>query len=269
MQLLSSRYKKALITGASSGLGLSFARMLRAEGIEVWGTSRDVSRIDPSLGIQALALDLADPESVAAFINEQSELLDDIDILVNNAGFGVFSSFFEMYPHDIGEQIKVLLHGPIALTHRVLPGMMGKDRAAVVNVSSLAAIFPLPWFSIYSACKGGLSQFSRGLALELRGSDVAVIDFQPGDFRTGFNAAARRPEHMDDDEKRLWKVMEANLKGGPKPERAATDLRLALRLGRSGVVRSGSFFQAALAPLFARCVPWSVSQWMLAKYYKL
>lgn len=269
MQPLSRFHKRALVTGASSGLGLAFARMLRAEGVEVWGTSRDPARIDSAEGIHPLALDLADPQSVGQFMHENAELLDSIDLLVNNAGAGVFSSFFELSPTDLGSQLKVLLHGPMALCHRMLPGMLTGQGGAIVNVSSLAAQFPLPWFGVYSASKAGLSQFSRALALELAGSNVYVIDFQPGDYRTGFNQAAARPGSMDEDEAALWAIMEKNLQNGPPPERAARELRQALARRRSAVVHSGSFFQATLAPLFRRAVPWSMCQWALGKYYKL
>ncbi len=270
MQPLSRTHQRALVTGASSGLGLAFARMLRAEGVEVWGTSRDPARIDPAEGIHALELDLADPQSMGTFMGEQAELLDSIDLLVNNAGTGVFSSFFELSPQDLGEQLKVFLHGPMALCHRVLPGMLTRDGGgAIVNVSSLAAQYPLPWFGVYSAAKAGLSQFSRALALELAGSNVVVIDFQPGDYRTKFNEAASKPPSMDDDEAALWAVIEKNLQNGPPPEKAAQDLRRALARRRNAVVHSGTFFQARLATLFRRVVPWSVCEWALGKYYRL
>lgn len=270
MQPLSRTYKKALVTGASSGLGLAFARMLQAEGAEVWGTSRDPARIDPQEGIHPLALDLADPASMGAFMQEHADILDSIDLLINNAGAGVFSSFFELCPQDLGSQLKVFMHGPMALCHRVLPAMLTREApAAIVNVSSLAAQFPLPWFGVYSAAKAGLSQFSRALALELKGSHVIVIDFQPGDYHTNFNKAAHRPPSMDADEEALWNILEENLQKGPPPERAAQDLRRALARRRNAVVHSGSFFQARLATLFRRAVPWSVCDWALGKYYKL
>lgn len=269
MRALSQRYRKALVTGAGSGLGRAFAAMLQAEGVEVWGTGRLRGEADggEELPWPMLRLDLADPASVGEFMRQHAELLDDLDLLINNAGAGVFRSFFEMHPAAIGEQLKVLWHGPVALCHRVLPGMLSRGHGCLVNVSSLAAEFPLPWFSLYSSAKAGLSGFSRGLALELHGTDVAVLDFQPGDYRTGFNRAASLPPEMDEEEQRLWERYERLLKGAPEPERAARDLRRALAVGKSGLVRSGDVFQAKLAPLLARCAPWSVVSRVLRLYY--
>lgn len=269
MQSISKNYPKALVTGASSGLGKAFADMLLAEGVEVWGTSRDASRIEKREGLHALSLDLADPQSVQSFMRDNVEILDQVDLFINNAGAGVFSSFFEMHPQDIGEQLKVLMHGPIALCHRVLPSMLSREKGAIVNVASLAADFPLPWFSLYSACKAGLSQFSRALAIELVGTDVAIIDLQPGDFKTDFNRAAKKPDHMDEDEQKLWKRIEYTFTHGPEPEKAARDLRKALMKGKSSVVVTGNFFQATVAPLAARLVPWSVTSWCVRKYFGL
>jgi len=268
MQSLSQHYRTALVTGASSGLGAAFAEMLVREGLVVYGTSRDPARITLP-GVRPLCLDLADPAAIGQLMEAQGELLDSLDILVNYAGFSVFSSFFEIHPADMGEQIKVLLHGPMALCHRVLPGMLSRPRAAIVNISSLAADFPLPWMGVYSACKAGLSQFSRSLALELAGTDLAVIDFQPGDFRTAFNEAVRKPASMDEQEQRLWHRIEAHMQAGPTPAHAAADLRRALFSRRSRVIRSGTFFQARLAPFFFRLAPWSLTCWSLRKYYGL
>ena len=165
---LSQYYRKAFVTGASSGLGAAFVDMLLAEGLEVWGTSRDVSKFVQRDGFHPVELDLADPESVMRMMESQAEVLNDIDIFVNNAGAGVFSSFFEMEPGAIGEQLKVLLHGPIVLCHRVLQPMLGRGFGCMVNVSSIAAAFPMPWFSIYSAMKAGLSQTLTGIATIMR-----------------------------------------------------------------------------------------------------
>jgi hypothetical protein len=103
---------------------------------------------------------------------------------------------------------------------------------------------------------------------ECQETGVTVIDFRPGDYRTAFNQTMHVSATLDHDwQRRLWQVLEHNLENSPEPERAARDLRAALQRGRSGVVRSGAFFQARLAPLLARLVPQGLRRASLAWYF--
>jgi uncharacterized protein len=96
-----------------------------------------------------------------------------------------------------------------------------------------------------------------------------VIDFRPGDYRTAFNKAmhTHSPTTGASRTAHAWRAVEANLNGAPPPARAAADLRRALLRRRSGVVRSGSFFQARLAPLLARLVPAPLARAAAARYF--
>ncbi|WP_269540814.1 SDR family NAD(P)-dependent oxidoreductase [Cerasicoccus fimbriatus] len=270
MQPLSQRYRTALVTGASSGLGRAFAEMLLAEGVEVWATSRDAQRLPMHDQLHPLALDLADGRSMEAFMRGMHPLFPEIDILVNNAGNGVFGAFEEIAPNDIGEQLRVLLHGPIALCHQVYPHMMARGGGAIVNVASLARDFPLPYFSLYNAAKAGLSNFTRSLQTECVDSGVTVIDFQPGDFKTAFNASSKRAEDFSNERvAQAWASHEKHLNAGPDPKKAALDLRAALQREKSGVVRTGDFFQAAIAPFLTRFSSWNLTERVMRAYYKL
>lgn len=269
MQSLSHVYAKALVTGASSGLGRAFCEMLLAEGLEVWATSRDGQRLPEHERLHPLALDLADGASMEAFIGEMAEIWPELDILVNNAGNGVFGAFEEMSPPDIGGQLRVLLHGPIALCHQAYPHMLARDKGVIVNIASLARDFPLPYFSLYNTGKAGLSNFTRSLQTECAGTGVRVIDFQPGDYRTAFNRASQRPEELEGRLAKAWASIDKNLEAAPRPERAARDLRRALARGRSGCVKSGDFFQATLAPLLARLGSWNTVERVMRLYYGL
>lgn len=269
MQTLSQRYRSAIVTGASSGLGRAFAEMLLAEGVEVWATSRDAQRLPEHERLHPIALDLADGRSMEAFSRGMGQLFPEIDLLINNAGAGVFGSFEEMDPADIAEQMRVLLHGPIALCHQIYPHMLARGAGAVVNVASLAREFPLPYFSLYNAAKAGLSNFTRSLQTECAGSGVAVIDFQPGDYKTSFNAASKRPDDIDGRVAKAWDSLEKNLNAAPTPDRAARDLRRALARGKSDSVTSGDFFQSTIAPFLIRFSTWNLTERVMRAYYKL
>lgn len=270
MQPLSQRYRTALVTGASSGLGRAFAEMLLAEGVEVWATSRDGERLPMHDSLHAVALDLADGRSMEAFMRGMNPIFPEIDILVNNAGNGVFGAFEDIAPQDIGEQLRVLLHGPIALCHQVYPHMLTRGGGAVVNVASLARDFPLPYFSLYNAAKAGLSNFTRSLQTECAGSGVVVIDFQPGDYRTSFNKSSKRPDDLHNERQiQAWESLDKHLNEAPLPARAAKDLLHALQREKSGVVTSGDCFQAVIAPFLTRFGTWNLTERIMRAYYKL
>lgn len=258
----------ALVTGVSSGLGLAMARRLIAEGVTVWGTARDTARVPVLPGLRPVALDLGDPDSVAACIQKIRTEAPELDLVVNNAGNGAFFPL-ENFPADALEaQWRVLLHGPAELTRAFYADFRERRRGVIVNVTSLAGDYPIPFMAAYSGAKAGLSAFTRALMLEAAGSGVAVIDFRPGDYDTGFNDATRGFDAVSrPDAARARDACEAHVKAGPKPGRAARDLWRAVARGRSGVVATGDFWQAGLGPLLARLAPESLVRAYLRNYY--
>ncbi len=262
--------RQALVTGVSSGLGRAFATALLAEGVEVWGTARDTSRIPALPGLHPVALDLGDPDSIANCIQKIRTDAPRLDLLVNNAGNGAFFPLEEFPPVALEGQWRVLLHGPAELTRAFYSDFREKNRGVVVNVTSLAGDYPIPFMSAYSGAKAGLSAFTRTLMLEAAGSGVAIIDFRPGDYATGFNDAARGFDAVvRPDAARARDACVEHMKAGPKPERAARDLWRAVCRGRSGVVTSGDFWQAGLGPFLARLAPEPLVRAYLRNYYGL
>lgn len=266
---VSDFYRTAFITGASSGLGSAFAAMLLDDGVRVWGTARDAARLPARENFFPIALDLADPAAAEKkFLGAADEADGMFDLVVHNAGYGVFGPFV---PADFAvwqAQLGALLVAPMRLAQAALRPMLARNHGCLVNVSSLAAEFPLPFMSGYNTAKAGLSAFGESLILETRGTAVSVIDFRPGDYRTTFNQSMHRlstaPVKI---EARVWRRLEDNLQAAPPPAHAAADLRRALLRRRRGVVRSGGFFQARLAPLFARFAPLTLRRLALEVYY--
>jgi short-subunit dehydrogenase len=271
---LADRYPTALVTGASTGLGRAFADMLLGEGVRVWGTARDPTRLPGRPGFAPLALDLADHAAVEHAFRTADTAAGGLALVINNAGYGLFGPFVERDFADWWKQCDAMLTQTLHLSHLALRGMQARHRGALVNVSSLAVEFPLPFMSGYNVAKAGLSAFSESLMVEVAGTDVIVIDFRPGDYRTGFNQIMHANSEIFPSTgpapasrlQRAWSALEANLRKAPAPGRAAADLRRALRRGRSGTVRSGTFFQARLAPLLARLAPLALRRAILARY---
>lgn len=279
---LGARYPRAFLTGASSGLGAAFAERLLAEGVEVWGTARNAGRLGGLVKAEkgkfhAVALDLADGDGAErAFLAAEAEAGGGFDLLVNNAGYGVFAPVEEQSFAVWAAQLDGMLTQTMRLALLALPAMRERGRGAIVNVSSLAVEFPIPGMSGYNAAKAGLSAWSASLAYELEGSGVAVIDFRPGDFRTPFNTAVVQVPGAGDERAaggarwaRVWRRFERMHEIAPRVDVAAEDLVKALRRGRSGVVRTGSFFQARLAPLLARLGSERVRHAVQARYFDL
>jgi uncharacterized protein len=264
----------AFVTGASAGLGREFALMLLAEGVSVWGSSRETARLaELSEGhpgaFHPVALDLADADgAVRAFAVASAAAGGSFDLVVNNAGYGIFGEFAGIENSVWRSQLQGMLGTVLALSHAALRSMRPRNRGCLVHVSSLAAEFPLPYMSGYNVVKAGLSALSESLMFETRGTGIIVIDFRPGDYRTNFNQTMQKDSNSEA-ARRAWVALEAAFAGAPAPELAARDLRGALLANRSGVVRSGTFFQARLAPALARLLPKPWMRWGTAKYFGL
>ncbi|HEX2861002.1 MAG TPA: SDR family NAD(P)-dependent oxidoreductase [Lacunisphaera sp.] len=271
----SSRYRTAFVTGASTGLGLAFTQMLLAEGTEVWGTARDPGRLPARAGFHPIRLDLVDGDRTEASFREAEREAGGFDLVINNAGFGAFGSFactdFAVWE----EQFQVMLVNTARLAHVSLRSMLARRRGALVNISSLASEFALPYQPAYNAVKAGLSALNESLMYEVKGTGVIVIDFRPGDYRTDFERSVRRPEqpgldpHNAGRQGRAWNAFEKMMRGGPDPVHAARTLRKALARGRSGTVRTGRLFQAWLAPLFSRFAPLWLKRRVQEIYFEL
>lgn len=267
----------ALVTGASTGLGRAFAEMLLAEGVHVWGTSRDLTRLDALTNVNGgerftpLTLELGDPAKLDAAWRAAEQAANGFDIVINNAGYGVFAEFATADFVVWEEQLQVMLINTARLSHHALRGMRDRRRGALVNVSSLAAEFPLPFQSAYNIAKAGLTALNESLMVELAGSGVVVIDMRPGDYRTDFEGSVRRPHTMANrpQMQRAWAAFERMMQSGPEPAHAADSLRRALLANRSGTVRTGRFFQAVVAPFLARFGSLSIKRNIQARYFDL
>ena len=270
---LAAYYRTAFVTGASTGLGRAFTAMLLAEGVQVWGTARDPARLAGlagTAGFTPVALELRDGAQAETVFRAASAAAGGFDLVINNAGYGVFGDFAATDFAVWQEQIEVMLINTTRLAQAALREMRPRDRGALVNISSLAAEFPLPFQSAYNICKAGLTALNESLMMETAGTGLVILDVRPGDYRTDFEGSVRRPPGpaspvMD----RAWAAFGRLMLTGPQPGHAARCLRGALLRRRSGTVRCGRFFQAVVAPLLARCGSLALKRRIQAHYFDL
>lgn len=165
----------ALVTGASRGLGLEIARKLAKEGYDVYGTSRNPSKISIEEPIAFLKLELRDKASIDALVQQ----LPEVDLLVNNAGNGQIGSVEEITRESIEELFEINLVNQIMLTKKYIPQMRERKSGTIVTVTSMAGTIPVPFSTLYATVKAGLDAFTKGLRNELINYNVKVFAAAP------------------------------------------------------------------------------------------
>jgi len=183
--------RTAIVTGASSGVGAAAARLFAAEGARVVLAARTAAALEAvakEIGERALPVptDVSDPVQVRALVERAVSETGAIHVLVNNAGYNHRGPVADADPDELAKIVDVNLKAPILLTRYALPVLRQQERAAVVNVASIAGQVPLPGEATYSGTKFGLRGFSMALAEELRGTGVTVSLVSPGPIETGF-----------------------------------------------------------------------------------
>jgi uncharacterized protein len=190
----------ALVTGASSGIGETFARRLAARGTDLVLVARRADRMEALAArlrpagrrVEVVPLDLARPDADARLAEELARrAVPEVGWLVNNAGFGYRGAVAEHDPARQAAMIQVNVAAVAALTRRFLPAMLARGAGVIVNVASTASFQPVPYFAAYAATKAFVRSFSEALAEEVAGQGVRVVCLCPGPTETEFFEAAR------------------------------------------------------------------------------
>jgi short-subunit dehydrogenase len=266
--------KNIFLTGASSGIGLAIAKLLVAEGHEVWGTSRNLQRIPATPRLHPVRLDLGNPRSVEEAFNAALEEASHFDVLINNAGAGHFGAA-ELLPLEvITSQFQILVFGQIQLMQLALQHMGARGEGLIINVTSLASRLPVPFMAAYNSAKAAMASFTMSIQLELGDSRVHVVDLQPADIRTEFNQAVIKSTEAnpryDTKIAKAWEVTDRNMKNAPTPDLVARSiLRIINSVQPPPRITVGDAFQSEFAPLIFRFLPQRVRLWGLKRYYRI
>jgi short-subunit dehydrogenase len=175
--------KRVLVTGVSRGIGRAIACILVEHGYEVYGTSRTPERILPANrieGVHYFSLDLADYSSIDRLVDS----VGPVDILVNNAGESQIGPLEEAPPSLVHSLFQTNLFSVMYLTNKIIPAMREKKCGKIINISSLADRFVVPFSAIYASTKHGLRGYSMGLRHELRSFGIYVTIICPYGIRS-------------------------------------------------------------------------------------
>src|SRR5437763_1221810 len=176
--------KRAIVTGASSGIGAATVKQLREAGVRVAGGARRVGAIDADV---ALELDVTDRASCASFLERALDELGGVDILVNNAGLALGREpFAESTEEDEHTIIETNISGLVRITRLALPHL--EHGGHIVNMGSIAAIWPYEKGTLYCLSKAAVHAFSRALREDLLGKPIRITTLAPGLVETeGFS----------------------------------------------------------------------------------
>lgn len=203
----------ALVTGASSGIGLEFARVLARDGVSLVLAARREDALANVAGelarqhgveARAVACDLATPEGVRQCLAAVAGL--DLAILVNNAGAGLAGRFDLQDPERLAALVHLNCTAPVALAGALLPKLRARGRGAVIFTGSVSGCQPLPLHALYAATKSFDNLLAEGLWGELRGSGVDVLALEPGATETEFQRAAGQTAHAGESAERVVRV---------------------------------------------------------------
>ncbi|MBR1561226.1 MAG: SDR family oxidoreductase [Clostridia bacterium] len=220
-----------ILTGGTSGIGLATAKQLEAMGYRVYEFSRRASDAPDHMRV-----DVTDEAAVRAAVDEVIAREGRVDILINNAGFGISGAMEFTTSEDAHRLMEVNLFGMDNMIRAVLPHMRRAGRGRIVNLSSVAGVFAIPFQAWYSISKASVRALTMALANEVAPYGVQVTSVLPGDIRTGFTTARKKSDAGDQEYggriARSVARMEKDEQNGMSPEAAArTVVRVATKPG--------------------------------------
>ena len=210
-----------LVTGAASGLGRAAAIHLAGVGHRVFGGDLELPSVP---GVTGLRLDVTDPVSVTAALDEVVQAAGRLDVLVNSAGFGIAGSVEDTTLEEARGQLEVNFFGVLSMSRAALPVMRAQGGGLIVSISSIGGLMALPFQGLYSASKFAVEGLAEALSEEVRPFGIDIVLVEPADFRTGFTgarrivAAAGRGSAYDAAFTRALQVIEADERTGSDPE---------------------------------------------------
>ena len=261
-----------LVTGTSSGFGLAIRRHLISKGHKVYGSSRTADLSDPYI----LAIDVRDAASAQLAIDKVIEREGSIDVLINNAGMGIGGAAELATPEEVDLQMGTNFIGCTNMCRAVLPYMRRQRKGMIINISSIAGRFAIPYQGLYSASKFAIEGYSQALALETKQFGIKIVCVNPGDFNTGFTKARKisqltvENEDYEQSFARVLKNVEKDELGGGNPD------LLARKIGKIVAKRHPRFHYIvakdpiqSLAVYLSMILPQNFFHWIIRLFYSV
>jgi short-subunit dehydrogenase len=240
--------RRALITGASSGIGLSFAHVLASHDYDLILTARRGDRLNAlarelsdrhRVHADVIVEDLAQPSSVERLASQLAQRRLAVDFLVNNAGYGVPGSYARTTWTAQRDFLQVMVVAVSELTHRLVPSMIERGWGRVINVASLAGLLPgVAGHTLYAASKAFVISFSEALALETRAFGVHVSASCPGFTLSEFHDVTGTRAQVSQMPRFLWSMADDVARGSYAAVMAGKPVYVPGRLNQSIVALS-------------------------------
>jgi NAD(P)-dependent dehydrogenase (short-subunit alcohol dehydrogenase family) len=259
-----------LVTGGSSGIGKAVCETLAAAGHQVHGTSRRPD--ERPQGWTLLPMDLGDEHSVEAAVAEVLARAGRIDVVVNNAGLGIQGATEDLTPAQAASLLDTNVLGAHRVCRAVLPRMRAQGNGLLINVTSLAANFGLPYRGFYSASKAALERYTETLSMEVRPFGIHAVTLQPGEYKTNIGGKRIRPAESSAPYKKGYERAMELLDGSLHYSRDPAEVgRLVLRI-MSMRAPVGTYYAAhgkqRLAVLLKKWLPAGLFQRLMMKEYR-
>lgn len=269
-----------LITGCSSGIGAAMARELKQRGHRVYATARRPETLASlaALGIETLALDVNDEDTIAAAFDKVRADAGQLDMLINNAGFSQVGAVLDLSREDLRRQYETNVIAPVAVTRAALPLLRAaaarNGEAMVVNIGSIVGVFTTPFAGAYCSSKAAIHSLSDAMRMELKPFGIQVVMVQPGGVKSAFGDHAEEAVRLPDDS--VYKPMEpgimaraqAGQQGAMPADEFVTAVVDALLASKTpAIIRGGK--NSTRLPLMKRWLPTSVFDSLLSKTFGL
>lgn len=261
--------KVILITGASTGIGKACAEELSARGHRVYGTSRSQS-FSPTR-FQPVQMDVRDDESVTRGIMAVIARERRLDVVINNAGYGLAGAVEDTSVAEAQEQLDVNFIGAFRVCRAVLGDMRRQGGGLIINISSLAGLFGLPFQGLYAASKFALEGLSESLRYEVSPYNIDVVLIEPGDIKTSITANRRVVDASDTFYSRTFrkvlKIIEDNEHDGADPKEVAELVCRVVEMRSPRARYTVGHWSQRLSAIVKRYAPFVLFESMLGAFY--
>lgn len=265
-----------LITGCGSGIGQALARAFHRSGQRVCATARRIDTLAPLVaeGIMVRALDVTDAAGMATLLDSLAAEGLGVGTLVNNAGYGAMGPMLDVPQAEWQRQFEVNLFAPLALVRAVLPGMIGRGRGLVVNISSVSGVLTTPFAGPYCASKAAFNAATDALRMETEPLGIRVVTVQPGGIASSFGSNASNQVSLAPDSPYqavrdgvMARANESQSKAMPADDFARLLVAQLARADCPPIVRLGE--KSRLMPFLKQWVPVRTLDGILRKRFQL